>query len=107
MEGKGKGDPRFHTRYDEEVPHHSNPVVKTRNPLSGGETATVPADSHEDVVILGEPNILQLLHPSARPVPICETVTQGRPWGLATLLFHPPTYTNYCIRRKVDLPGPQ
>ena len=53
MEGVGEGDRRFHTRYDEEVPHHSNPVVKTRNPISGGERASIAADSQEDVVIPG------------------------------------------------------
>ena len=53
MEGEGKGDRKFHTRYDEEAPHHSNTVVKTRNPISGGESATIPADGQEDVVVLG------------------------------------------------------
>ena len=99
MEGEGEGDCGFHTRYNEEAPHHSNPVVKTRNPLSGGETATVTADSQEDVVILGEPHFLQFLHPPARPVTIRKAVAKSRPWGLASLLFHLPAYANEGVRR--------
>ena len=51
VKGVGEGGRRFHTRYDEEVPHRSNPVVKARNPKSGGKRTSITADSHEDVII--------------------------------------------------------